>query len=176
MDKKEETRNQQRDLKVDYREAKSNFAKSDDEESKRNLRWLHFAKSKFSFGFHHLGPSKLPNIAEDRRGISIHFEKICGWNIPKSIFKSSHLNSEITVQLSLSMFHLPSGTFFGSTWMGPTISLGDTNRRNSTIIDFDYNDIVYIITRVADPTCFAVVEIVVSKIDTTRNLVLEQYG
>lgn len=172
MDRKEDSR----DLKVDHREAKSNFVKNDDEESRRNLRWLYFAKSKFSFGFHHLGPSKLPNISEERRGISIHFEKICGWNIPGSIFKSIHENCEITVQLSLSMFHLPSGTFFGSTWMGPTISLGDLNRKNSNIIDFDYNDIVYLISRVADAACFAVVEIVVSKIDVTRNLVLEQYG
>jgi len=178
MEKDDHYVEQSRQFKEDYHgdETKSSSA-IEDEEDRRNLRWILFAKSKLSFGFHHLGPSKVPKMTDDRRGMCICFEKISGWSIPKNVLKAfGGGNYEITAQLSLSMFHLPSNTFFGTTWMGPTISLGNNYKKVPDVVDFDYSDIVYMISRLADPACFVVIEIVVSKIDSEKNFVLSQFG
>jgi len=177
MEKKEDFESHSYQYKEDNEGDKKYLPALEQEESRRNLKWILFARSRISFGFHHLGPSQLPNMSGERRGISICFEKVCGWSIPQNVLKMlGSGDCELTAQLSLSMFHLPSNTYFGTTWMGPTVSLGSNHRKIPDIVDFDYSDIVYMITRLADPACIAVIEIVVSKIDTRRNFVLAQFG
>jgi hypothetical protein len=147
------------------------------EEAKKVIKWLSFAKSNVSFGFQHLGPAYLPVMSDERHGFSLHFEKISGWNVPQSVIKAfGDGDFEVVVQLSLSFYQITTNTFFGSTWMSPPVSLGNSKRLSTNILDFDCNDIIYFITRIIDSTCVAVVEIVVSKLDSTRNIVLNRYG
>lgn len=147
------------------------------DESSRQARWTSLLKSRLSFGFHHLSPAHLPSMTEDRRAYALCFEKITNWHLPDSVLKAFGKGDyEITVQLSLSFYHLNSASFFGSTWMGPAISLGGSDRKLPTTIDFEYSDIVYLISRISDPTCVAVIEIVASKYDNVRDLVAMQFG
>lgn len=147
------------------------------EEAKKIIKWLSFAKSNVSFGFQHLGPAYLPLMSEDRRGYSIFFDKISGWNVPQSVIKAfGDGDFEIIAQLSLSFYQITTNTFFGSTWMSPAVSLGNSKRLSTNILEFDCNDIVYFLTRIIDPACVAVIEVVVSKLDPTRNIVLNRYG
>lgn len=148
-----------------------------DEESRRNLKWLSFTKIKTSFGFKHLSPAFVPSMASDVRGIAVSFEKVCGWSVPEYVIQEfGKGNYEITVQLSLSMFHLNSSSFFGSTWMGPPITLGNGNNFSHDTIDFEYTEILYMLTKIVDPSCVGVIEIVVSKFDPKKNLVAAQFG
>lgn len=141
------------------------------------LKWLAFAKSKLSLGFQHLDQSLLPLMSEDRHGYAICLEKISGWTIPAAVLKTFGDGSyEITVQLSLTMFHISTATFFGSTWLGPSILLGANEKNLPRLIDFDYRDIIYMITRITDPACVGIIEVVVSKVDIQSKTVLAQYG
>lgn len=116
-------------------------------------------------------------MGEERRAYALCFEKVANWRLPDSVLKAFGKGDyEITLQLTLSFYHLNSASFFGSTWMGPPISLGNSDRLLPTSVDFEYADVVYLISRITDPTCVAVIEIVASKYDAGRNLVAMQFG
>ena len=151
---------------------------SKDAEIRRMLRWLSFAKPKLILGFEHLSPAYVPAMSSKTRGLSVCFEKVFGWRPPRQVLKDLDAGGyEISVQLSLSLFHLGSGTFFGSTWMGTPIHLGGDGRdKLPDIIDFDYSEVVYLVSRITDPSCIAVVEIVASKEDVQKKMVVSQYG
>lgn len=74
------------------------------------------------------------------------------------------------------MFHITSGSFFGSTWMGKKVVLNDDSDLLHNTIEIEYEDIIYIVSRLTDPSCIGVIEIVVSKIDKRKNIGLGQYG
>ena len=161
------------------REAKGASGRdSKDAELRRVLRWLSFAKPKLILGFEHLSPAYVPAMSSKTRGLSVCFEKVFGWRPPRQVLKDLDAGGyEISVQLSLSLFHLGSGTFFGSTWMGSPIHLGGDGRdKLPDIIDFDYSEVVYLVSRITDPSCIAVVEIVASKEDVQKKMVVSQYG
>jgi len=58
--------------------------------------------------------------------------------------------------------------------MGQPISLG--NGSQAKLIDINYPDIIYMTTRIVDPSCVGVVELVVSQVDESNNLTSTQYG
>jgi hypothetical protein len=205
------------------------------EESRRFGKWYSFAKTKLSFGFQHLAPEVVPAMADDRTGFAIRFDKIAGWSIPAGILRSAAVvgedvnKYEYQIQLSLSMYHLTSCSFFGSTWMGSPVTLNNnifnitettksvpiepptvrdsTNKPNgfydhasvpaesktiediapktktivtrtivSRVVEVEYQDIIYMISRIIDPTCVAVIEVVLTKISKESKLVVGQYG
>ncbi len=210
----------------------------EEEELRRFIKWSSFAKSNMSFGFQHLPPVSVPSMVEDRTGYAMRFEKITGWSIPSGILKTITAiqedvhNYDYRLQLSMSMYHLSSNTFFGSTWMGTPVVLNSsifnitetttvvpieedpaisalrkskggfygasatpeqlaamqkeekekktktvtTKTILSRVIDVDYQDIVYMISRITDPNCVAVLEIVMTKVNKGNRLVVAQYG
>lgn len=144
---------------------------------RRSLKWLTFAKPKLVSGFDHLSPSDVPIMAAKHRGISLALEKIVGWVIPFSQFKNINQHEdEFTVQLSFSLFHFNSKSFFGSTWMGAQVSLSDSKDMLPVVIDVEYNELIYLISRLTDPSCVGIAEIVVSKIKRDKNVISAQYG
>jgi hypothetical protein len=150
-----------------------------DEESRRNLKWISFSKPRIVFGFDHLTAIDIPLMSAKKRGISMCFEKISGWHVPPQIYQDLEMglnNYEFFVQLSLSMFHMNSSSFFGSTWMGRSVPLGNGDDELPDLIDLEYNEILYLVSRIADPGCIGVVEIVVSRVSTKKKLVTAQYG
>ena len=154
------------------------MASRSDDEMRRNLRWLSFAKPKVMFGFEHLSPAFIPTMATKARGLSIAFEGVIGWSPPQLLLKElSEGDFELHVQLSFSLFHMTSKSFFGSTWMGAAIQLAGDRRDNfPDFLEFDYSELVYMITRINDPSCVGIVEVVASKVDSHRNITVAQYG
>jgi hypothetical protein len=145
-----------------------------EDEVRRSLRWLAFSKPRLVFGFDHLPPAQVPSMSNKFRGLSIGFEKIIGWRLPTQI--QHEVNSgqhDICAQLSLSLYHINSGSFFGTTWMGAPLAL---SYEGSDYLDLDFSDVVYILSRLTDPSCVGVVELVISKIDIRRKLTTAQYG
>ena len=61
--------------------------------------------------------------------------------------------------------------------MGTAIQLAGDRRDNfPDFLDFDYSELVYMITRINDPSCVGIVEVVASKVDARRNITVAQYG
>ena len=151
-----------------------------DKITRRNMKWTSFARSKVSFGFKHLAPAYVPSMSSDPRGLAICLDRLVGWSIPANVLREfrgrSNENFEITARLSLSMFHLNSSSFFGTTWMGPSVSLGNGDSFVSKAIDFPYPDVIYLTTRIIDPSCIGVVEMILSKQDAANDLILSQCG
>lgn len=147
------------------------------EEVRRNMKWVSHTRSRVSFGFQHLSAAYVPAMLEEPHGLCICLEKVSGWSIPAAVLKEFGKGDfEITAQLSFSMFHLSSSTFFGTTWMGPSVSLGHGSTDMVKTIDFEYTDIIYMLSRITDPTCVGIIEVVVSKFDLRKNLVASQFG
>lgn len=147
-------------------------------DDRRRSRWTGFVKSKLVFGFDNLTPSEIPNTVAKCRGTSISFDKIIGWRFPQSEMESIRRNEfKYHFQLSLSFLHLPSGTFFGSTWMGYPLCLNDEFGDSiPDRVDIDYNEIAYLITRICDTSCLAIVEVVLSKSNIRGKSNPTQYG
>ena len=133
------------------------------------LKWTAFAKPNLVLP---LVPP-LPTLASKPKGFACCFDKVEGWNPPAKLLEENGSKYIITVQLSFSFFHTTTCSFFGSTWMGIPIELHDDL---PDIINFNYNDICYALSRVSDPHCIGVVEIVVSQIDKKSKLLTSQFG
>jgi hypothetical protein len=146
--------------------------------AKRSTKWLLFSKGRAVLGFDRLPKSLVPSNSSKPRGLTLSFEKISGWSIPVDLLQDFDAGKyDISVQLCLSMFHLESKTFFGSTWMGTSIFIAESDKTIiSDIIDINYNEIIYLITKLNDPTCVAVVEIVVSRISKDSEIIISQHG
>ena len=173
-DHRDDTKGLKLEGNVDYRHPLIDNKKED---LRRNLKWLSFTKPKVISGFDHLSPSELPAMSAKARGISLSFCKIVGWRVPiNQLFSVNEEDDEFTLQLSFSLYHFHSKSFFGSTWMGTSLSLTDGANLLPVIIDIDYNDIIYLISRLTDPSCVGVVEIVISKVDKKRKVISSQYG
>ncbi len=59
--------------------------------------------------------------------------------------------------------------------MGESILLPQEGN-DRPVIDIDYNEIVYMTTRITDPACVAIIEVVLSKINRGDLVPLAQYG
>jgi hypothetical protein len=151
--------------------------KESDPRLKGYQKWLSFLKPRAVLGFDKIPRDSVPTMSGKYRGISLCFEKLQGWALPLQLLQDVENNYDLTLQLSLSLFHIKSKTFFGSTWMGSPIPLSDSQIDIiSNVIDIDYGEILYIMSRLTDPSCVAVVEIVVSKIDKRNQVLVDQHG
>ena len=177
--KREDKQSRRDDEHVDqdplFKEALSNLGAA-----KPYQKWLSFAKPRMVLGFDRIPKDIQPDASSKPRGLALCFEKVQGWAIPNQLLEDMDVKGyEVSVQLSLSMFHTLSGTFFGSTWMGASIPLLGSERDSlaaAAVVDFDYNDLLYMISRLQDKTCVAVIEIVASTIDKKNDVLVSQHG
>lgn len=165
-------------------------------DTRRAMKWVSFTRPKSVLGFEHLSPAYVPAMTDRPRGIAVVLENVSGWRMPKSIKTATKGNIqatrssrsftydensededdfELSVQLSMSLFHLATGAFFGSTWFGRPLNPTTDDERAKTC-DFDCGDIVYLLSRITDAACIAIVEIVVTKLHSRSRLALDQYG
>jgi hypothetical protein len=160
------------------RQDQGQVLKSSDPHFLRYQKWLSFMKPRVVLGFEKIPRHLLPTMSQRFRGLALCFEKLQGWTVPVHLLQDMDLrNYDITLQLTLSLFHLRSRTFFGSSWMGSPVSLSDSGRDVlPDVIDINYLEIIYMFSRLTDPSCVAVVEIVVSKTDKYKKILLNQYG
>lgn len=152
-------------------------SKRHSQSTNRAIRWTGYTKDHLSMTFENVPPKFQPTMFENRHGLAIYLEKIDGWRLPKRVFEQlGQGRVHLSLQLSLSLFHLTSGTFFGTTWMGPRISLSDPEKAYSKDVELQFKEMIYLISRINDETCVGVVEIVVGKEDDDVNLTAGQYG
>jgi hypothetical protein len=171
---KKERKDGQYDMKEDIQNNISLLSK--DDENRRLAKWRNFTKPRIIFGFDHMHKADIPAMANKPRGLVLLFSRIIGWYIPREINVHDTLHT-YSIQLSLSLYHINTGYFFGSTWLGSPVPLMENpNDHLPDIIDVDYNEIVYLITRLTDPSCVGVVEIVASKHQVHGNLLVSQHG
>jgi hypothetical protein len=137
------------------------------------LKWLSFAKSRYTL------PADISVDVNKPTGYSVCFQSVKGWHMPKVLYENIDQGYEISVQLTFSLYHLDTGTFFGSTWMGSPLVLHSGTGEHSSLpdlIDFPYAEPLYVLSRGSDPACVGVVEVVVSTRDPKHNITMSQYG
>ena len=139
----------------------------------KGLKWLVFLNQNSVFGFDHLRSLDFPTMTSNARGISISFDALQSWTPPKALINECTENKyDLTLQLSFSLYHLKSHSFFGSTWMSSSSILP---RHINGSFDLKFEEILYFLTRINDEKCIGVVEIVVNCLDK-RNIRKAQYG
>ncbi len=148
-----------------------------DDEDRRFLRWSSFATPRLVLGFDHVPPALVPTTGNKTKGYSLCFERVLGFPIPSSLLADNDKGGhELSVQLSFSLFHMNSVSFFGSTWMGEPVALSKNGKQLPREVDFDCLEIVYLMSRITDPTCLGIVEVVLSKKQISNDVVVAQYG
>lgn len=148
-----------------------------DDDIKKKLKWLSFSKSKTLFGLDHLSAVDSPSMASKIRGISIVLRSLKSWSLPQSLLSKYNSQYELSLQFSLSLFHMKSLSFFGSTWIGSPIPLSNIAKlKMKTVLDVDYDEIVYLVTRITDSSCVLIAEVVISILDTKNNVKIGQFG
>lgn len=153
------------------KKSKSNNSKE------RLVKWGAFAKGRKTMTFDHLAPKFHPSMFENRRGLALYLDKVDGWRLPKNVFEQlGNGQNRLSLQLSMSLFHLSTGTFFGSTWMGPRMPLEDVEKAFTRDIEVQFKEMIYLISRINDETCVGVVEIVVGKEDEEFGIISGQFG
>jgi len=159
------------------RETASRDRNDKEDEERRFLRWTSFTKPKLVLGFDLLSPAWVPSMGNKTKGYSIAFERVLGFPVPNSLLSDVDQGGfEVSVQLSLSLFHMNSVSFFGSTWMGAPVLLTKGGKQLPREVDFDCNELVYLMSRITDPTCLGIVEVVMSKRQISTDVVVAQYG
>jgi hypothetical protein len=149
-----------------------------DDETRRYQRWFSFAKPRVVLGFDRLSFDRTPLMDAKPRGIALCFSRIQGWSLPPALLKELESGEHyINLRLSLSLCHLNTNTFFGTTWLGAGVNIGDGAREKvPEVVDIDYSEIIYMISRLADASCVAIIEIVASKMLRAQKISVSQHG
>lgn len=145
------------------------------QELKSSLKWESFARDNEVFGFDHLNAAECPSMSATPRGLALTFCDLHGWSLPSLLTDEDNFDRlDVVIQLSLSLYHMKSRSFFGSTWMGEEVLLSKKDLNNSKI-NCSINDIVYIVSRITDASCVCLAEVVVSLSDE-RGIKTKQFG
>ena len=149
-----------------------------DDDFKRFQRWLSFTRPRVVLGFDRVMSAEAPVMSRKLHGLSLAFSSLQGWSLPSQLLSEIDTGDYyVSVRLSLSLCHISSKTFFGSTWLGSPVLLGEGRHEDiPDVIDFDYNEIVYILSRLTDPACVGIIEVVVSKMQRGKNVTVSQHG
>ena len=146
-------------------------------EIRRNLRWTSFARPKVIFGFDHLSPAYVPSMSRNCQGLCVCLEKISGWHPPIDLVQQGDSgDSRISLSVNISLYHYNSVSFFGSTYTSESVLLSDDGARLPDTMNVDLSEVVYMLSRINDPSCIMVMEIVAEKEDITKNVVTGSYG
>ncbi len=158
------------------------------------LRWTSFAKSKRPFFIEESPLAEGQSNADttgsrwnfarkdaenstrntDPYGLSLSIEGIRNWHLPQILKKDLDDGfSEVKVHISLSLLNKQSLTFFGTTWVGAPIPLFENS---PAVIDIGYKEIAYILSRLRDPSCLGIIEVVATKYDKETRVTTAQYG
>jgi hypothetical protein len=78
--------------------------------------------------------------------------------------------------VNISLYHYNSVSFFGSTYTSESVLLSDDGARLPDTMNVDLSEVVYMLSRINDPSCIMVMEIVAEKEDITKNVVTGSYG
>lgn len=142
-----------------------------DNHIRREIRFEASVQQHRVLGFEHLSPNDRPKMSTRLKGIAIYLQSISGFGIPMNLLATFDSKSfEFGININLSLFHVNSKTFFGSTWSSDCFII---KRNEKTSIDIE--SVVYILSRVVDSTCVCIAEVVLSILDH-NGVTITQYG
>ncbi len=159
------------------RESKADRMPRGNDSQRRAHHWSTFTGERSTLGFSHLPVALQPTANEDRHANALYIDRVNGWRLPKHVYDQAVKGKyNVGVHLSLSLFHLSSGSFFGSTWMSPRVEIDDLERSFSRDMDIQMQEMVYLVSRVMDPTCVGVVEVIAGLYNSSFTVCANQFG
>lgn len=149
-----------------------------DYEWRRNLRWVSFARTRVVFGFDHLSPAYIPSMGRKNIGLCLCIDKVSGWRPPLELLNDTDKfdDIQVSVKINVSLYHLNSVTFFGSTWSSEPVPISEAGESLDNDITFHLDEVIYMVSRVNDPSCIVIIEIVALKENADTGMCLGQYG
>lgn len=123
-----------------------------------------------------------PILAAKPTAYAFLLSSIDHWPIPpslKKILETAELDgmqeTRITCSISMSFYHTLSKRFYGSTWVGHEHPFSIKTSTKRIPID-NLNELTYFQTRINDPNCFIVVELVMAILSPLDGSVSRRYG
>ena len=148
-----------------------------DSELRRNLRWTSFARPKVVLGFDLLSPAYVPSMARNCQGLCMCIEKISGWRPPVDLRQSDDANDTcVSLSVNISLYHFNSVSFFGNTWSSDPVPLQEGSAVLPEVLNVDLSDVIYMLSRINDPSCILVAEVVAIKENVAKNVVTGTFG
>ena len=146
----------------------------------RERRWLTFLQQNTEAValIEDLPPQDQPARALRSHGYALVLERVSNWRVPEALrSRVASSGHSLRLSLSLSLFHLRSRTFFGSTWMGPRVhTLGAEAAAEGAAPSVAVGEVVYLVSCIEDPSCLLVLELVATEYDDVGDRSIEQYG
>ena len=132
----------------------------------RLVKWNSFRESALVLPFPQDSGLRLKSKAQS---ICVYFDKLSHFRIPKNVMTDSSGKGRVQAHLSVSLFHLETGTFYGNTWTSAPVKI-----RGGKGVNFEQS--ICFKTRAVDPSCVAVAEVVVVEKDRSTGRLLRQFG
>lgn len=126
---------------------------------------------------------KSPVTSEYPTAYALLLSGVEPWPIPSALKKKMKdeklqfgmICKKIACSISMTFYHVLSKKFFGSTFVGHEYVVS-TEATNIPISVKNFNEIMYFQSRIRDPNCFAVIELVMSTFDSVSDEVSNRYG
>ncbi len=114
-----------------------------------------------------------PNDAETRlksksQLVTVFLDKVTNFNLPRAVTEATS-NSKINARISMSLFHLETGAFYGNTWQSAPIKVKSGKSLN-------VQQTVCFKTKAVDASCVAVAEIIVEEANKKSGHVIRRLG
>ena len=105
-------------------------------------------------------------------------EKISGWRPPVDLRQSDDAYAtRVSLSVNLSLYHFNSVSFFGNTWSSDPVPLQEEGSSVlPEVLNVDFSDVIYMLSRINDPSCILVAEVVAIKEDVAKNVVTGTFG
>ena len=100
--------------------------------------------------------------------VSIFIDKVSNFSLPRAIAGSTS-NSQVAARISVSLFHLDTGAFYGNTWLS-----APTKIKSGRSLNFQQS--VAFKTKALDSSCLAVAEIIVEETNKKSGHVIRRLG
>ncbi|GBG28865.1 Nephrocystin-4 [Hondaea fermentalgiana] len=114
---------------------------------------------------------------KNKTGMRLSFGRVDGFKLPAAFLKERKgaAKTKLEFCVHVSLFHTTSQSFFGNTWVSPLAAAQSMSSKRASRLDLS-NFQVALCTRIADPACLAVVEVVVVEKSSSGAEILGQYG
>lgn len=134
-----------------------------DESKYLRKQWYEFHRSKPILPLHTEG-NDLPSRSERTTPYCFTIERADNIVVPAQLTRDIEEDFHIVHRFNLSLFHPPSKSFFGNTFVGGAFPPSSTNKDplvpGKTFHNVEYNQKTFFHTTVIDKNCVAVIELV----------------
>ena len=123
-----------------------------------------------------------PTREVDATSYAFHLSSINRWPMPPSLKKRLQIDElnrmhlmKVTCSMSMTCFHSKSKQFYGSTWVVHEHPCMIKSSSTKLVLE-NFSELTYFFTRINDPCCFIVIELIMNILGPLDGSVSERLG